>query len=68
MFYIYFLHDLNCYVQLQIAEIDACSNNPCENGGICEAGSETYTCTCPGNFVGTNCEIGMVNILFLLHL
>ena len=33
-----------------------CFPNPCQNGGACAAGSESYTCICTAGFEGTNCE------------
>lgn len=33
-----------------------CSPNPCQNGGICVDGCASYTCQCPSNYTGTNCE------------
>ncbi|XP_072016962.1 uncharacterized protein [Amphiura filiformis] len=48
-------------------ELDACSSQPCKNNGVCYNGynhhADTdafviqYTCVCPLNFSGTNCEI-----------
>ncbi|MDC3956015.1 calcium-binding EGF-like domain-containing protein [Polyangium jinanense] len=31
------------------------SGNPCQNGGTCNP-AEPYTCTCPAEFTGPNCE------------
>ncbi|WP_438039048.1 pentapeptide repeat-containing protein [Sorangium sp. So ce128] len=37
---------------------DPCaSTNPCQNGGTCAyAGPNSYTCSCPSPWIGTNCE------------
>ena len=39
-------------------EIADCSPNPCMNGGTCNElpGPGNYSCTCPSNWTGTNCE------------
>uniref|UniRef100_A0A0A9W8L0 Protein crumbs homolog 2 n=2 Tax=Lygus hesperus TaxID=30085 RepID=A0A0A9W8L0_LYGHE len=37
--------------------IDECLEKPCENGGICEDGINTYTCHCDRTgYTGTQCE------------
>ena len=38
---------------------DLCDPNPCANNGTCTKHNETYTCTCPANFTGKNCDKGM---------
>lgn len=37
---------------------DAClaAENPCKNGGICETKDKSYSCKCPINSGGENCE------------
>ena len=42
------LHDL---------DIDECHNHPCQNGGTCEDGVNSYTCTCVPGYTGNNCTI-----------
>eukprot|EP00118_Oscarella_pearsei_P018076 m.183124 g.183124 ORF g.183124 m.183124 type:complete len:2338 (+) comp39301_c0_seq1:76-7089(+) len=37
-------------------DIDECASNPCFNRGTCNDMVNGYTCTCPGEFDGTNCE------------
>ncbi|XP_033114775.1 protein jagged-1-like [Anneissia japonica] len=34
-----------------------CSSNPCFNGGVCVNGINQYTCNCPSNYQGVNCQI-----------
>ncbi|ESO83874.1 hypothetical protein LOTGIDRAFT_132678 [Lottia gigantea] len=40
------------------ADLDGndCISLPCQNGGTCQDGINTYTCLCPHNFNGTNCQ------------
>ncbi|CAJ0947735.1 unnamed protein product, partial [Mesorhabditis belari] len=35
---------------------DMCACNPCTSG-ICQAGIGTYSCVCPANFTGDDCEM-----------
>jgi len=37
--------------------VNACANNPCRNGGTCLPNGNGYTCNCPANFFGTNCDL-----------
>lgn len=32
--------------------VDECDSLPCQNGGICVDGSNSYTCTCKNGFQG----------------
>ena len=36
-------------------DINDCSPNPCQNGGTCSDGINTYTCMCAEDFEGENC-------------
>ena len=47
------------------ADIDECSSSPCQNGGTCIDGINSYTCVCVPGHAGDNCEIG--NILWNFH-
>ena len=44
---------------LQITEIDECEANPCEHGGTCTDGVNSYTCECADGYTGVNCETGI---------
>lgn len=35
-----------------------CDSEPCLNGGSCEVHDDSYTCQCPGDFLGKHCEKG----------
>ena len=38
-----------------------CTLNPeqCQNGGTCSnVNADSYVCTCPNGYTGTNCETG----------
>lgn len=48
---------LNDFV-LDIADIDSCSKEPCENNGTCTNLVNNYLCVCVAGFNGTNCENG----------
>ena len=39
-----------------VADIDDCSPNPCQNGGLCADGIDGYTCACVPGYSGTNCQ------------
>ncbi len=38
-------------------EGSACTPNPCQNAGTCQASGSGYTCTCAPGWTGTNCEL-----------
>lgn len=38
-------------------EVNLCYSSPCKNDGICKIREGGYTCVCPANFTGENCEI-----------
>lgn len=35
--------------------IDDCAANPCQNGGTCADGVDSFTCTCATGYTGTTC-------------
>ncbi len=43
--------------------IDDCTPNPCRNGGRCDDGIDEYSCVCPGQYTGTNCELPRFEII-----
>ena len=42
-----------------MTEIDECEPNPCEHGGTCTDGVNSYTCECADGYTGVICETGM---------
>ncbi|XP_060587010.1 fibrinogen-like protein A [Ruditapes philippinarum] len=38
-------------------DIDECESNPCKNGGTCNNLVANYTCSCPAEWEGYNCNI-----------
>ncbi len=39
-----------------LADIDECSSSPCQNGGACADGVDSYVCTCQDGYDGDDCE------------
>lgn len=37
-------------------DVNECEHHACEHGGVCQDGVDTYTCTCPKNFIGPLCQ------------
>eukprot|EP00058_Branchiostoma_floridae_P022648 XP_002608138.1 hypothetical protein BRAFLDRAFT_126258 [Branchiostoma floridae] len=37
-------------------DIDECASGPCQNGGSCHDGINSYTCQCPIGYQGNHCE------------
>jgi hypothetical protein len=40
-------------------EINDCSPDPCQNGGVCTDGLNSYTCQCPPGYEGGECQINI---------
>ena len=43
-----------------ISDIDDCNSYVCENGGTCNDGVNSYSCSCVAGFEGDNCETGQI--------
>lgn len=43
--------------------VNACSNNPCLNGGACQVNGASFTCSCLSGFSGNNCQTGFFSLL-----
>ena len=39
-----------------LPDVNDCSPNPCQNGGTCTDGVNSYTCSCAAGFTGDNCR------------
>ena len=49
-----------CTGKLCDQDLDECASNPCLNGGLCkQLLPPGYTCVCPEEYYGENCENGM---------
>jgi len=56
----------NVYLVVLCVDIDECASSPCQNGGTCADGINSYTCTCAGGYDGAQCQNSTyVFILFL---
>ena len=49
---------------LQIPDIDECAPAPCQNGGACIDGVNTYTCECAAGYEGANCETSKYSVVW----
>jgi hypothetical protein len=43
--------------------VDDCSSNPCMNGGVCSNQMNGYTCLCPPEYTGVNCDMNVVHTI-----
>ena len=46
------------YVLENLPDVDECGSNPCQNGGTCMDGVNSYTCSCAAGYTGQHCETG----------
>ena len=51
--------ELCAYLFTISTEINECETSPCLNNGTCKDKINGFNCSCPQNFVGKRCEIGM---------
>ena len=51
------LHKAFKLIWIASADIDDCQSNPCKNGGVCNDGTNSFTCSCPHGFIGDDCGI-----------
>ena len=53
-------------IQILYADIDECASSPCQNGGTCVDGVNSYTCNCDVGYAGKNCEPGNILMIYPL--
>ncbi|XP_076817118.1 uncharacterized protein LOC143462746 isoform X1 [Clavelina lepadiformis] len=44
------------FVLEYVPDTDDCSSRPCRNGGMCTDGAFDFSCNCPANFTGKDCD------------
>ena len=54
-------------MRLLLADVDDCSPNPCEHGGSCTDGVNSYDCDCVTGYTGSNCQTGTECIQLVLQ-
>ena len=42
-------------------DIDECQSEPCNNGGTCINGADSYSCNCTSGWEGSTCKEGKSN-------
>lgn len=50
------------------AKLTFCKSNPCQNGGTCRVGWETFLCDCPLGYGGKDCSNGERLYMLILTL
>lgn len=49
---------------LALLDINECERDPCKNGGICTDLVANYSCECPGEYMGRNCQYSKCTFFF----
>lgn len=44
-----------------VSDVNECASQPCQNGGTCTHGVNSFRCQCPAGFGGPTCETGKRN-------
>ena len=50
-------------IEILPADVDECDSSPCQNGGTCVDGINSYTCDCDDGYTGPDCETGNILII-----
>lgn len=50
-----------------ICEDLPCGNNPCINGGICQASGNNFTCQCLYPYQGDRCQISKLQDISIIN-
>ena len=50
-------------IEILPADVDECDSSPCQNGGTCVDGINSYTCDCDDGYKGPDCETGNILII-----
>ena len=53
------------YPVLLFVDIDECATSPCQNGGTCTDGVNSYTCACVAGYDGAECQNSTYIVLVL---
>ena len=57
---LFYFIDFVILLSLQFLDTHLCRSDPCQNGGSCIDGENSYTCTCLPKHTGSNCETGKI--------
>ena len=49
-------HSFEWAFMILFIDVDDCRPNPCNNGGSCTDGVNTFSCNCATGFTGTTCD------------
>ncbi|KAI3372499.1 hypothetical protein L3Q82_022978, partial [Scortum barcoo] len=53
---------------MEEVDINECERDPCKNGGICTDLVANYSCECPGEYMGRNCQYSSTfHTLFMVY-
>ena len=61
-------YSINSNTYFYLTDFDECGSNPCQNGGTCQDGLNTYQCSCASGYSGTYCEKGASQIIYQLYI
>ncbi len=56
-----FVQLITGFIVCAVPDIDECASLPCDNGGTCLDGMNSYYCACVVEYYGENCEAGVAS-------